>query len=434
MAPGLRFQHPPPSSDGAMIVPPVPVGVHTAATRPSTPLANSDFPSGNVEGVRNAANREITRTYSPPSPASNANIPAPTPIQGFLSRGTAGLTPALTEVRLHSLEGDAGIPAVAHAEGTHSTPPSSRPTYRLDPAKVQQQIDRISRFRVLIMGRANAGKTTILQRVCNSTDQPEIVDGEGKKLDLTVVQGSMTRGYHNIESGLIFRSTPGFVFHDSCGFEAGSEEQFNIVMEFVRDRAKATKLDNRIHAIWFCIPLSDTHKVLNAEKRFFDKVDTGHVPVILLATKADTLELEVFEQAEDQGLSADDAEIAKLEKEILNNHMENLKDQLGRTRFPPHDYLSLSGMQVEGADCTPLLRCTADVLEEDGLQQLLISTLQSNLGVCIEYAIMKTLRRHMKEHGHEIVPKSLAMDLAMWFPYNVCGIVKVGNVLMLMQL
>jgi hypothetical protein len=29
-------------------------------------------------------------------------------------------------------------------------------------------------FRVLIIGRANAGKTTILQRVCNTTESPMI--------------------------------------------------------------------------------------------------------------------------------------------------------------------------------------------------------------------------------------------------------------------
>jgi GTPase SAR1 family protein len=29
-------------------------------------------------------------------------------------------------------------------------------------------------FRVLIIGRANAGKTTILQRVCDTTESPKI--------------------------------------------------------------------------------------------------------------------------------------------------------------------------------------------------------------------------------------------------------------------
>jgi 50S ribosomal subunit-associated GTPase HflX len=38
------------------------------------------------------------------------------------------------------------------------------------------------RFRVLIMGRANAGKTTILQRVCNTTEQPKIFNQEGHEV------------------------------------------------------------------------------------------------------------------------------------------------------------------------------------------------------------------------------------------------------------
>jgi GTP-binding protein EngB required for normal cell division len=35
-------------------------------------------------------------------------------------------------------------------------------------------------FRILVVGRANAGKTTLLQNVCNATGKPEIFDGKGK--------------------------------------------------------------------------------------------------------------------------------------------------------------------------------------------------------------------------------------------------------------
>ncbi|KAG6328576.1 hypothetical protein ID866_10513, partial [Astraeus odoratus] len=94
----------------------------------------------------------------------------------------------------------------------------------MDPAKAKEILDGICRFRILVMGRANAGKTTILQRVCNTTEDPEIFDGNGNKVDAATVQGSLTRGEHNIEDELVFRSNPGFVFHDSCGFEAGSAE------------------------------------------------------------------------------------------------------------------------------------------------------------------------------------------------------------------
>ncbi|KIO06764.1 hypothetical protein M404DRAFT_943240 [Pisolithus tinctorius Marx 270] len=241
------------------------------------------------------------------------------------------------------------------------------------------------------MGRANAGKTTILQRVCNTTDQPEIFNGEGQKVDVTVVRGSLKRGHHDIEDELVFRSNPRFVFHDSCGFEAGSAEQFDKMKKFVIDHAKTTKLDKRIHAIWFCIPLTDSHRMVTAaERKFFDQCDTGHVPVIVLATKADSLELDAVQQLEDQGFSVEDGVgEPELEKQILNNYMEKLRDWLGRAMFPPHDYLSLTGMHEEGADCTLLLTCTANALNEEGLQQLLIYTQQSNLGLCMEFAIMK---------------------------------------------
>ena len=42
--------------------------------------------------------------------------------------------------------------------------------------------ERTGRFRVLIIGRANAGKTTILQRVCNTTEQPRIFNREGHEV------------------------------------------------------------------------------------------------------------------------------------------------------------------------------------------------------------------------------------------------------------
>ncbi|KAG2040317.1 hypothetical protein BDR03DRAFT_932815 [Suillus americanus] len=104
---------------------------------------------------------------------------------------------------------------------------------------VQDLRERIGRFRVLIVGRANAGKTTILQKVCNTTDDPEIYDTKGEK-----------RGNHDITNEMVFKSNPGFVFHDSCGFEAGSEEEFANMIKFISERVRATKLEERIHVIW----------------------------------------------------------------------------------------------------------------------------------------------------------------------------------------
>jgi hypothetical protein len=41
---------------------------------------------------------------------------------------------------------------------------------------------KCSHFRILVVGRANAGKTTLLKKVCNSVDDPEIFDARGKKV------------------------------------------------------------------------------------------------------------------------------------------------------------------------------------------------------------------------------------------------------------
>jgi hypothetical protein len=90
----------------------------------------------------------------------------------------------------------------------------------------------------------------------------------GDQIDVAIVQGTVNvrmhglyepisttldfnqRGYHNIEDELVFRSNPDFVFHDSCGFESGGENEFTKMKKFVMDRASTTKLKQRIHAIW----------------------------------------------------------------------------------------------------------------------------------------------------------------------------------------
>ena len=59
--------------------------------------------------------------------------------------------------------------------------PAAKPSVDDDP-RAKAIRERAGRFRILIIGRANAGKTTILQKVCNTTEQPEIFDSRGNKV------------------------------------------------------------------------------------------------------------------------------------------------------------------------------------------------------------------------------------------------------------
>ncbi|KAI6009278.1 GTP-binding protein [Pisolithus marmoratus] len=250
----------------------------------------------------------------------------------------------------------------------------------------------IKRFRILVMGRANAGKTTILQRVCNSTDKPEILDGKGNKIDSDVVQGTLTRGYHDIKHELVFRSNPGFVFHDSCGFEAGSTQQFDRMKDFVVERATTRSVNERIHAIWFCIPMTDCHRTVTAaEQKFFNECDTGHVPVIVLLTKVDALYLTAIRELLDEGLEIAEAKekAPKKEGELMEKWLVHTKHELDKCMFPPKGYVSLQRMHQEKADSTVLMQCTASVLNEEALQRLLVSTQQSSIALCVEYAVKR---------------------------------------------
>jgi hypothetical protein len=48
------------------------------------------------------------------------------------------------------------------------------PAVTIDPKEAARLRAKYKRFRILVIGRANAGKTTLLKRVCNTTEEPFI--------------------------------------------------------------------------------------------------------------------------------------------------------------------------------------------------------------------------------------------------------------------
>ncbi|KAG2105514.1 uncharacterized protein F5147DRAFT_579385 [Suillus discolor] len=128
----------------------------------------------------------------------------------------------------------------------------------MDPSRIRE---KIGRFRILVIGRENAGKTTILERVCNTRDNPEIYNSAGEKVGITMLVSRCAltsghelmysqRGEHDIENEMVFQSNPGFVFHDSCRFKTGSTSKFEMVKAFIASRSKETSITKQLHAIW----------------------------------------------------------------------------------------------------------------------------------------------------------------------------------------
>jgi len=49
---------------------------------------------------------------------------------------------------------------------------------------------------------------------------------------------------------MVFCNNPGFIFHDSRGFEAGDVSELGIVKDFIKEKSKKKKLKEQLHAIW----------------------------------------------------------------------------------------------------------------------------------------------------------------------------------------
>ena len=81
-------------------------------------------------------------------------------------------------------------------------------TICLDPEEVKEHFDRIGRFRILVVGRSNAGKTTLLQRVCNTTEAPEIYNSKGEKVKYLIVQRHrlLTHGNSQLDPKIVHGS------------------------------------------------------------------------------------------------------------------------------------------------------------------------------------------------------------------------------------
>ncbi|KAI6127407.1 hypothetical protein EDD16DRAFT_284577 [Pisolithus croceorrhizus] len=280
-----------------------------------------------------------------------------------------------------------------------------------------------TRFRVLIIGRANAGKTTILQRVCGTMEVPKVRDKYGRKIEV-YVQGSLERGEHDIDNEITFRSNPRYVFHDSRGFEAGRIDELKKVESFIAERAKARRLGDRIHAIWYCIPMTDRARAITAvEDTFFSRCGTSNVPVIAIFSKFDGLDPVAYGQLCKEGKNKLDAKLMAPERAMKIFDDGNYMRCLLAMKYPPQDHICLREMDKENADCSGLIECTAAALKHETLEKLLVSTQQTNMEICIRYAINRTLRRclHSYTKGCQFLISEpwwgMQMDLASWFPH-----------------
>ncbi|KDQ10120.1 hypothetical protein BOTBODRAFT_116347 [Botryobasidium botryosum FD-172 SS1] len=265
---------------------------------------------------------------------------------------------------------------------------------------------RPTRFRVLIIGKANAGKTTILRAICGTDDEPEVYDGKGRRSSSAILSPSSMRGLHKIDYSLIFPSNRGYVFHDSRGFEAGATDELELVRDFIQTRAASNDLDEQLHAIWYCFPTDGNRVIAAAEQEFFGKIDTGRgkFPVIAVFTKFDALDSAAFKILEAGNLSFEEAQQgapAYAEELFKTTQLPLIQNQ----PHPPKGVVCLRNMQSNSSHrgISDLIEKTFTSLDDDALKLLLVSVQHSNIKLCIKAAVERQVSASIISKWHHFV-------------------------------
>ena len=136
---------------------------------------------------------------------------------------------------------------------------------------------------------------------------------------------------------MIFETNPGFIFHDSPGFEAGDDQELKLVQKFIAQSSRARNVNRQLHAIWYVstCPLENKWKSCFGQGTASQQVMTDQslqqrgsfsmnveqdlvfvvlsiyhhgfmtlfhkVPVIVLWTKTDSLDLDRVDQLMKEG-------------------------------------------------------------------------------------------------------------------------------------
>lgn len=176
-----------------------------------------------------------------------------------------------------------------------------------------------------------------------------------------------------------FKENKLFIVHDSEGFEAGQDDEFEVVLNFIKSRGKTANPKDRLHAIW-CISLNiiiqsstdmslryclttKSRPIQQSEELFFGVKHDGNcfnssndipsssryyftVPIVAIFTKFDLFveeQLQELMNGQDIMDEEEEEELVQQAGEIAKQKFgEHYKGALLKKPHPPEVVVSLS--------------------------------------------------------------------------------------------
>jgi hypothetical protein len=130
------------------------------------------------------------------------------------------------------------------------------------------------------------------------------------------------------------------------------------------------------------------------------------VPVLVLFTKFDALLVHAIGELDDENCDASLEALPAQAMKIFERY--KLPSKLAKSTYPPKGHVTMggkchlrhysfertqlsfwTGMQIENGDCTKLMEETAEMLNDEVVEQIFVSTQQISLGLCTERALKR---------------------------------------------
>lgn len=89
-------------------------------------------------------------------------------------------------------------------------------------------------IRVLVCGNTGVGKSTLINKTFG--------------VDVTQTM-NRSRGVHDVREEIMFEGRPDLVVHDSAGFEAGTQDEFVAIENFLKDKSSCEDVMDRLHVV-----------------------------------------------------------------------------------------------------------------------------------------------------------------------------------------
>ncbi|KAI0398217.1 hypothetical protein F5Y17DRAFT_473413 [Xylariaceae sp. FL0594] len=244
----------------------------------------------------------------------------------------------------------------------------------------------LKKCRVLVCGRAGAGKSTLINKVFGTV--------------VTQVS-SNEHGVHDVDEGFELDTLPGLIIHDSKGFQSGATEEIELLRKFVKKRASAAKPEDRLDAIWFCIDIPSTRVVHEADKKIFEILEryARAIPVVVVRTMKDRFINEHYgaarEQLEDSGLSGHELDArarAQAEAEfrkVQEEDIRQLEQKLGLDKdFAPFVYTSKRDLD----SLKELVKRTTMLVPDDAVRANFVSAQIADVDSKVTESIEESMR------------------------------------------